>query len=572
MKLSDLINSADIKIILRGKDYYANDYISSLIFNPEKCRYMAKVKGSYSEDYQIHVDVDKRGYVLDYDCDCPYDYGDICKHLIAVFLAIEDENFKIISDKNIKSIQNVKLIEEDKTSVNDETELLQLIETSSKEDLIEFLIDYSSLNTNLQRDLIRFLRKPNIDDEISILIGDIKEIISLATYETFHDDPYYYTDVTDKYCNQLEQIIYKCRKSLDENKYLLSFYVSIEIINGVNDLFDLDFEGLDHIFYESIEILSCACDLIEENCDNSQKEKVFNILIENSNNSSYSTDWNYDFVLLAIKFANENNKEAIFDTINKIGHSDYYCFQNLILKSQIIEKVEGKKAANDFKMEHLEVDKFLKEAIKIAIDNKDFKSAKELCLNKLKGSEINNYSNKWYEELHDVYESFNIMDKQVEISNALLRKGNVKYYYILKKLYKTTGVLEKEQNNLFKILIENSNFHSYAPILKKEKEWDILWKEVKNHPQEVFDYGNILSKVFKDEFYKLYQDELIKYGTKINNRKAYKDFANKISELYVIGGNKFADEVVNYFRENFKRKPAMQEELDFLNSKKNREK
>lgn len=35
-------------------------------------------------------------------------------------------------------------------------------------------------------------------------------------------------------------------------------------------------------------------------------------------------------------------------------------------------------------MEHLEVDKFLEEAIKIATNNKDFKSAKKLCLNKIK--------------------------------------------------------------------------------------------------------------------------------------------------------------------------------------------
>jgi len=56
-------------------------------------------------------------------------------------------------------------------------------------------------------------------------------------------------------------------------------------------------------------------------------------------------------------------------------------------------------------MEHLEVDKFLEEAIKIVTNNKYFKSAKKLCLNKIKESKINNYSNKEYEELHDVYES-----------------------------------------------------------------------------------------------------------------------------------------------------------------------
>jgi uncharacterized Zn finger protein len=85
MNISELIHTVYRKIKLRGEDYYANDYISSLIFDLEKCKYYAEVEGSGYNNYKISISIDNDGNVLDYDCNCPYDYSDICKHLVAVF-------------------------------------------------------------------------------------------------------------------------------------------------------------------------------------------------------------------------------------------------------------------------------------------------------------------------------------------------------------------------------------------------------------------------------------------------------------------------------------------------------
>jgi hypothetical protein len=133
---------------------------------------------------------------------------------------------------------------------------------------------------------------------------------------------------------------------LENNKYLLSFHVSIELIKGFNNLFELDFEGisLDCAIDESFEILSCACNLIDKNGEESQKEAIFKILIKNSKDSFYSYDYNYNFISLAIKFIGENNKEEIFEAIDRIGSGDYYHSKNSVLKFRVIESLEKKKS------------------------------------------------------------------------------------------------------------------------------------------------------------------------------------------------------------------------------------
>ena len=75
------------KILARGKNYYNSGEVKSLSHDGE-C-WTADVTGS--DIYFVSVEVSVGGKILDTDCDCPYDRGDYCKHLVAVFFAIREE-------------------------------------------------------------------------------------------------------------------------------------------------------------------------------------------------------------------------------------------------------------------------------------------------------------------------------------------------------------------------------------------------------------------------------------------------------------------------------------------------
>ena len=130
MKIKDLLNRVEGKIYARGEDYYKNDYISFLTYDPQKHSYYGEVKGSGYEDYKINIGLDENKDVAYYDCNCPYDWSDTCKHLIAIFLAIENGEYVESSQKHAKSVKNIEKIKNEMGDI--EEDIFNLIDKASK--------------------------------------------------------------------------------------------------------------------------------------------------------------------------------------------------------------------------------------------------------------------------------------------------------------------------------------------------------------------------------------------------------------------------------------------------------
>ncbi|MDR0912668.1 MAG: hypothetical protein LBM96_08750 [Methanobrevibacter sp.] len=607
MKIKDLLNETNGKIFVRGEDYYYNGYISSLIYDPQKNTYHGEVEGSNFKDYDVKIELDKDNNILDYSCNCPYDWSHVCKHIVAVLLAIENEDYiessqkqvdsegseDIVDSKDIvdsvapieslKSAKSIELAESSETIGNirniknkrgNKEDIINLIAKSDENDLKKFIIEKGFKYGDFQRDLYRFLKKPGVNEEIKLLIGDIKSIISNNSYISFDRDPYYLGDEIDEYCEGLEKIFNQAEESLNDKRYMVPFHVSIELINGINSLFDFLFESysIDNLMDSSFRMLKDACDLIKINGTLKEKESCFKLLIKNSKKKFSLNEYNYNFINETLKFINKSNKNEVYDAIDSIEDGEYYYSENMILKSKIIEITEGKVESEKFKRNNIQIDEFAMELIEKAINNQDFKYSEKIALKKVNENKNKNGWNKdkWEKILYGIYDSFKVINKQIEIANNLLKKGNSSYYFILKELYAKIGELDKKQDELFDILIENSTFNDYAPILKKEKQWELLWEKVKDHPDSIFEYGPELVKIYKDDVYKFYFDVLINKGESANDRKKYRLFVKDLRKLYDIDGKKYADKVFDYFRENYKIRRAMQEELNVLNLKRNR--
>jgi uncharacterized Zn finger protein len=67
----------------RGEDYFEN----GAIVNPVRIGNIlsARCHGSGPAPYRVRVTFDKRG-VADATCNCPYDWGGYCKHIVALLL------------------------------------------------------------------------------------------------------------------------------------------------------------------------------------------------------------------------------------------------------------------------------------------------------------------------------------------------------------------------------------------------------------------------------------------------------------------------------------------------------
>ena len=84
MNLRNFEITVEPKIGDRGFSYYENDAVTE-VEQVEKGEFTATVEGS--EEYTVFIKLDEHQFVIDHSCDCPYDWGDVCKHEVAVLYA-----------------------------------------------------------------------------------------------------------------------------------------------------------------------------------------------------------------------------------------------------------------------------------------------------------------------------------------------------------------------------------------------------------------------------------------------------------------------------------------------------
>lgn len=86
--IASILNSVSDTIYERGEEYYRFGNILEIRNNIGD--YFANIKGSNGESYSVNVKLSSNGKVELFDCDCPYDYSPVCKHIVAVMLAIQN--------------------------------------------------------------------------------------------------------------------------------------------------------------------------------------------------------------------------------------------------------------------------------------------------------------------------------------------------------------------------------------------------------------------------------------------------------------------------------------------------
>ena len=85
------LGDIDSKILARGEDYYRSGQVENI--ERDGGHVTAEVSGSEEDLYLVELGFSEDGEVEDWSCDCPYDWGPVCKHTVAVLLAIRRKTY-----------------------------------------------------------------------------------------------------------------------------------------------------------------------------------------------------------------------------------------------------------------------------------------------------------------------------------------------------------------------------------------------------------------------------------------------------------------------------------------------
>lgn len=178
--LATLEDMATPNSFARGEDYYYSNAVRQLTYNGHT--FTAKVLGSYA----YHVEIGGTKTSPHFQCSCPYDYGGICKHIVAVGLAILHEEFKT------EPFEEATIVEEPHVPVAD---FKKIFKHTADEVKIKFLQQILAQDASLKMQFIKYVeaRTPGKDqaDDASAadIIEKIKEEITLhLELLTFHED------------------------------------------------------------------------------------------------------------------------------------------------------------------------------------------------------------------------------------------------------------------------------------------------------------------------------------------------------------------------------------------------
>ena len=579
MTLQNFEKQIDPKIIEKGKEYFNNGNVE-FIEETKKNIWKADVFGT--DDYQVKIELGAKNELKEWECDCPYDYGNMCKHVVAVLYAVLDQKIidrtpkgainKAAKDKKISFdtlLNKIELKEylafikyysginkkfkdefivyfsEKDESFDLEQKYTELIKKTIRKHTSRGYIDYSASN-KLGKELNQYLdtassyfAKNNFIDAVTIIKIIIKEVS--AVFEYCDDSNGYVSDCVDGAIEQLYQIS-KIHVSIDF-KEQIAVFLKAELQKKI--YFDYG-----NIGYDLTNLFGEICIAIYKTDDFIQ---FLDYKIESSKNNDYDHKF---FIENKISFLAKAGKETEVEDLIK---------QNLEIPE----------------IRALEIDRAMKE--------ENYERAKNLLTDGIKIAENKRHSGtvmQWEKTLLQIA----VLEKDIHVERYFSRKFafdsntfSTEYYVQWKKTFikeewdetiekVIEGIIKKENESNKKNSFYNQNythqtllFH-LAPIYIQENYLDRLLQLVQkqNRLDTILRYQPHLIKKYPNELFAVYGPAIEAAGDYVNDREQYKSLANKMKIIIKDFPDKKESilEIAHKLKAKYPRRPAMIEELN----------
>lgn len=537
------------RILDRGRSYYNNGAVQNLRKTAEG--YEAYVSGTVRYEVEIEMENGKVEYMF---CDCPYaDSGENCKHMAAVMYAIEKQENGTI-ELNGKSGRNKQTAKEN---------LQNIVDSIPEAELRDYVYSLAKDNKSIEN-YIRINHGSSIDAEyMKNLKKDLRAII-----RRYSDDGFIaWEDVFD-YISDVEAFMKTNIESMIDKNFLveafeLTNYVLDKIINQPMD----DSDG---------GIVAVAGDCkdywleIMEKADDKSKDKMFrwfnNKLLKHQLDD-FIEDVVYEFIMK--NFAEEKyleKKLALLDEFIKEDKFSYNYRKYIGEKLKIMQKLNyPAEQINLYKERYWKLPEIRKVVFDEYMAQEDWQKVIEI-LEESKKLDEDNYRlmARYRKNLIELYKKVgNKKAYRKELTEFIFDScgSDLSLIYELKEDCTPEEWLSYRE----KILAGEMLREIKLELLEKEGMYEELWQEIFECAElyEIDRYEKVLKKIFPERMLDLYVDYIRKNQMKVSNREQYSDLIKYLKKITLYpGGEKEAKEIAANWRDVFKRRRAMMDELN----------
>lgn len=552
----------DEKILERGLAYYKKGLVHDLEeISPNT--YEAIVEGT--EDYTVRLTVEN-GVVTDYSCDCPYDFGPVCKHVAAVIFSMQEEELGL-TQKTAKPKKSAKSGAKKEKSVA--AQIDELMGKASIDELKELIKTEAAKNAVFRNHVLASLEHYNQNVSKSLYQKQLQAMIRVAT------DRYGMIGWKESRTlgRAVDELLVSATRQINRGNYQnaiwICFAVLEELIVAINDADDGngDIGGcIDEAFHMLGDMAaSCESDAI--------RRQIFEFCLEKFGEGVFDGwDWHVELLSLAATLiVTDDDFERVVTLADKKQQSEYRDEELQMIKYGLLLDRKGENVANQFLEQNMDNPKFRRMAIGKAMERKDYAKAVKLAE---EGVEADmkikpGLAKEWYDWLLKIAQAQNDTPKIIEYARYMLIdnfRNEQDYYHILKENVKPEE-WEAFINGVIADIKAKSRWHDgglIGNIYIREKKWDKLWEMVKGKSDlsTIEQYESYLSKDYSDEIADLYVSRILSYLERNMGRDHYQTACRYIRRMIKLGKKAKAEQLIGQLRTLYAKRPALMEELN----------
>lgn len=540
--INGVLNRTDKKVLARGMNYYIGGNIKALTLMPNG-NFEAKVEGA-NNTYKVNINLDTKNRVSGIKCTCPYDYGYVCKHSVAVLAAIRNGEFQKFAGTAVQQkTQKVKKYPEVLADA-DRQELHRLIERYAERD--EFFKYY-------------IMSAMKLLPEDTVLKSIIKKITEVE--EEYRDCNYRNRKYARKmYIDTVSEIIDNISDYFCDGYTLITFKVALFAYCSISYMNCYDYcDDFDELMNSTAVLVEQCIGKTDENSGDSEAEEMCVYAFEALERCFYANRCE-DILTMLIPIGTR-----IVPELFKTAISELYKQNRISL--EFAKDYFAKNGSDDdyvqFLSSNSEDENVCENFVLYCMEHGKLDMAEKLCLECLEKCSGSVRRIKFLSKLYDVYKASQNIPKTEETAKQLIINGATEYYGILKNMLAASGEWESKREDLLNELSDKTTSKTFEEILFKGEEYRTLLDYIETKDGEaIFTYGKGLAEHFPDEVSMVYRAKLEEIAENAGDRGRYKFICTQMCEMIKISDPATVGAMLVRFREQYKRRTAFMEELE----------
>lgn len=553
--LNDFEQFIDDTILKRGLSYFKSGAITDFS-EMSNGQYEAIVSGT--EAYTVQLKISNRT-IVEHNCDCPYDMGPVCKHIVAVIFHLQQDELKlnqpVIPKPRKKKTKSVS------------QQVKELLKAISHKELIEFVEE----NTKKDREFrVYFLASFGHISGIQSKEFYQKQIHSSLQTAKGRDGWISWHEM--KFLNKtMQPVLENLAKNFENKNFEVVFLMSTALLEEMTKAFDFADDSSGDIGYFINVATESLTKLAEEKLPAPLKQKVFEYCISSYKRKIFEGwDWHLGMLYIASKLTDKESDADIILAYLESVNGNYEREKAQSFKLDLLKRFKDTKEVEEFISKHISNSKIRKQEIEKAFENKNFDRAIELAKDGIKCDEQSKpgLAKDWYDWLLKIALTQNDTPNSIKYARYRLInnfRGTQDYYQILKDTIEP----EKWHPFLEEIIKEVTpkNSWTYTTLIRtiyiNEAWWDRLFIMLKQNLslENIQENEQYLAKDYSAELIELYSERIANYVEKYIGRNHYQTACKYLRRMKKLGGNEQVDKLIELFRKQYPQRKALMDEL-----------